>query len=150
MQPFEVVADTVRRLGKRFRLSEYIFPPTDLVPLLEIYAYEHQRDTGPHGWVVDAFIEAGIQEETLLRVLEEMFWRDEVPFRGAARKRLLGDAVYVAEKWWTNVVKRTGGQGFRADSVSQSLKGMAASIPRGLEAERIERLLADVRRRGVI
>lgn len=140
----------MRRLGKRFRLSEYIFPPTDLVPLLEIYAYEHQRDTGPHGWVVDAFIEAGIQEETLLRVLEEMFWRDEVPFRGAARKRLLGDAVYVAEKWWTNVVKRTGGQGFRADSVGQSLKGMAASIPRGLEAERIERLLADVRRRGVI
>ena len=129
-------------------MSEYIFPPTDLIPLLENYAYEQQKDLGPPGWVVDTFLEAGVTEETILRVLEEMFWRDEVPFAGATRRRLLTDAVYVAQKWWTKVVRRGGGQGFDAKVVGGALRSMVSSLPRGRDTDNVDVLLADVARRS--
>lgn len=147
-QPYELVAEALRYLGGRFAHSEYIFPPGDLIPLLEIYAYEHQRDVGTPGWVVDTFVEAGVPEETVLRVLEAMFWQDEVPFKGTARRRLLADAVYAVEKWWMKVVKR-GGDGFRLDDIRNSLKSMVSVVPQGgAESERVDRLLADMQRRG--
>ncbi|KAI5788369.1 Non-repetitive/WGA-negative nucleoporin C-terminal-domain-containing protein [Geopyxis carbonaria] len=149
---FEFVADEIRRLGHRFVLSEYIFPPSDLVPLLETYALEQQRDIGPAGWVVDTLLEAGIAEETLLRVLEEMFWRDEVPFSGNARRRLLADATLVVEKWWNKVVRRGGlSDGFSSGAVHGVLQSMSSALPQAREeAERVERLLADMARRAQV
>lgn len=146
VQPFELVADTVRRLGSRFSLSEYIFPPNDLVPLLEIYAYENQRDVGPPTWVVDTLLDAGIVHETLLRILDEMFWRDEVPFKGTARRRLVRDAVYVVEKWFASAVRR-GGEGLRTEMVKGVLVGFAGAIPDGGDKERIIRVVEEITKR---
>lgn len=122
-QPFEVVAETVRSMGSRFASSEYIFPAGDLVPLLERYAFEHQRDVGPDGWVVDTFIEAGVPEERILHVLVDMFYRDEVPFRGLAKRRILVDAVNLVERWWSNVIKRASNRKFSRRSVAYCRPG---------------------------
>ncbi|KAH0608129.1 uncharacterized protein H6S33_002181 [Morchella sextelata] len=147
VQPFELVADTVRRLGARFSLSEYIFPPNDLVPLLEIYAYENQRDVGPPTWVVDTLSEAGIANETILRILDEMFWRDEVPFKGTARRRLVRDAVFVAEKWFAAAVRRGGEAALKTEMVKNVLHQFAQAIPDGTDKERIVRLIEEITKR---
>ncbi|KAA8902246.1 Non-repetitive/WGA-negative nucleoporin C-terminal-domain-containing protein [Sphaerosporella brunnea] len=150
VQPWELVADEMRRLGQRYVHSEYIFPTQDLIPLLEVYAYEHQRNRGPPGWVVDIFLDAGVSEDRVLRVLDEMFWRNEIPFQGIARRRLLFDATLVAEKWWTKVVKRGAAEGFRPDAVASMLRNMANEIPQAIpEIERVNMLLADMDRRGL-
>jgi nuclear pore complex protein Nup155 len=146
--PFELVANEIRRLGLRYIHAEYIFPTQDLIPLLEVYAYEHQRDRGPPGWVVDMFLDAGVKEERILQVLEDMFWRNEIPFRGIARRRLLFDATHVVEKWWSKVVKRGGGEGFKPDAVCNTLRRMANEVPTAtLEIEKANKIVADIERR---
>lgn len=148
VQPFELVADTIRRLGHRFHTSEYIFPPNDLVPLLEIYAYENQRDVGPPTWVVDTLCDSGILPETILRILDEMFWRDEIPFKGTSRRRLVKDAAYVVEKWFAAAVRKGGESGLRTDMVKSTLTGFLSSIPDASpEKERIMTLVADIEKR---
>lgn len=148
--PFELVADKIRILGRRFAGTEAIFPPADIVPLLEKYAYEQQRDVGPPGWAVNALVDAGVSEETILRVLEDMFWREEIPFVGAARKRLLGDACVAAESWWHRALRKGGAEGFSIESVGGVLRTMLGSLQKvGREdTERVEKLLADMTRRG--
>lgn len=148
VQPFELVADTVRRLGHRFHTSEYIFPPNDLVPLLEIYAYENQRDVGPPTWVVDTLCEAGILPETILRILDEMFWRDEIPFKGTSRRRLVRDAVYVVEKWFAAAVRKGAEKGMRTERVKGTLVGFLGAIPdTWADKERIMNLVAEIEKR---
>lgn len=147
VQPFELVADTVRRLGHRFHTSEYIFPPNDLVTLLEIYAYENQRDVGPPNWVVDALCDSGILPETILRILDEMFWRDEIPFQGTSRRRLVRDAAYVVEKWLAAAMRK-GDKGMRTDMVKSTLVGfLSATSDTWSEKERILVLVADIEKR---
>ena len=56
-EPFEGVADAIRRLGRKFLKYEMIFNPATLVPMVEKYNLETvQRD----GWVPEAFLDAGI------------------------------------------------------------------------------------------
>ena len=55
-EPFEGVADAIRRLGRKFLKYELIFNPPTLVPMVEKYNLETvQRD----GWVPEAFLDAG-------------------------------------------------------------------------------------------
>jgi len=55
-EPFERVADAIRRLGRKFLKFELIFNPSTLVPMVEKYNLETvQRD----GWVPEAFLDAG-------------------------------------------------------------------------------------------
>ncbi|KAG0137775.1 hypothetical protein HOY82DRAFT_647199 [Tuber indicum] len=110
--PYQLVAHNIRRLGHRFN-SEYIFPPYDLVQLLEIYANEHQSNVSAPTWVVDHLLEAGIPAELMLRILDEMYCRDKVPFQGTVRRRLVRDTAYVAEWWFTHAVLRGGGSAFQ-------------------------------------
>jgi hypothetical protein len=55
-EPFEGVADAIRRLGRKFLKYELIFNPSILVPMVEKYNLETvQRD----GWVPESFLDAG-------------------------------------------------------------------------------------------
>ncbi|KAK6511470.1 hypothetical protein TWF481_000386 [Arthrobotrys musiformis] len=156
----EVVSDEFRNLGHRFSLSEYIFPPEDLVPMLEIFAVEKVPDTMHTSWVPQTFLDAGVSAELLLRILDAMFYRDEVPFKGSHRKRLVRDAVYVADKWFrTAVKKRTkttvfGGVdqvegGFKKHYVVQTLERYKSILSGPADqalAEKLDMLLNDIRR----
>ncbi|KAF8437373.1 Non-repetitive/WGA-negative nucleoporin C-terminal-domain-containing protein [Terfezia claveryi] len=157
--PWEAVSEIVRRLGHRFSLSEYIFPPTELVPLLETYALTKQRNIGPRTWVIESLLDAGVPHDVLLRILDDMFWRNEEPFQGNTRKTLVLDAVWVADKWYSESLKgrsyaggRTAmGAGFKPEGVVQILEAyLKSGVDLGPETEAVERLASDIRRRFMI
>lgn len=122
-----------------------------LIPALESYAVEKCADSPPN-WIVDTLIEAGISHDMALRILEEMYYRDELPFQGANRKKIVRDAIYVAEKWFATAARTGRGLGsFRAEWVIETLEKFKMEGGRSGwgERENIDRLLADIRRRLV-
>ncbi|KAI9756653.1 MAG: hypothetical protein M4579_003742 [Chaenotheca gracillima] len=125
VQPYEAVADKVRSLGNRLSLSENTFPIPTLLPMLERYAYENQRDVGPPAWVIDTFLDIHVPYESLLSVLEGMFYNDEAPFRGRNRRVIGNDILYLCQKWFSESL-RSGGRAFgdegTAAAVSQTLQ----------------------------
>lgn len=158
--PHEVVSDEFRKLGQRFSLSEYIFPPEDLLPMLETYAMEKAQDTMATSWVPQTFLDAGVNPELLLKILDGMFYRDEVPFKGQNRKPLVRDAVYVADKWYrTSLKKRNKGGlfggidqaegGFKRQYVITTLESFKTILngrDDGALGEKLERLVNEIRR----
>jgi nuclear pore complex protein Nup155 len=74
--------------------------------MLEKYAFEYQRDVGPPTWVMDMFIDVGVPFETLLRILESMFYNDEAPFQGPRNRRVIAhDMIYVIQCWYEDGIK---------------------------------------------
>ena len=98
-QPYEVIAEKIRNLGSRLRLSESIFPISLLLPMLEKYAFEYQRGVASTTWVIDLFLELQVECEKLFDVLEPMWYANEAPFYGRNRGVLANDLAYVIEQW---------------------------------------------------
>ena len=120
-QPWEAVAEKVRSLGNRLQLSESIFPVQDVLPTLERYAFEWQQGVGPETWVSDTFIDLAVPFETLLEVLENMFYADEAPFSGKNRRVIGNEILHVAEVWMRESLRGGGmvyGDEARAGTVS--------------------------------
>lgn len=134
-----------------------IFQTADLVPLLEKYTYIMQRDVGPPSWVVDTLLDAGVSHDVLLRILDDMFWRNEVPFEGNSRRRLVRDAVFTADKWFSESLKgrtfggarATIGSGFKPEAVAQLLEAyLRSGVEFGPEIKlKLERLVNDIKRK---
>lgn len=100
IQPFEAIAEQVRSLGSKLRVSETTFPVQALLPILEKYSFEHQRTVAPPHWVVDIFLDLEIPYERLFEVLETMFFSGDPPFMGSNRKYIASELVYVVGKWF--------------------------------------------------
>lgn len=115
--------DKVRSLGSRLRMSETIFPIRELVPMLERYALEFQRNVGPATWVVDLFIDLGVAHESLYAVLETMYYTDEAPFHGSNRRFIAHDLLYLLSGWFHETV-RLGGMVFGSDIVAERVSEM--------------------------
>ncbi|KAJ5144206.1 uncharacterized protein N7515_002993 [Penicillium bovifimosum] len=122
-QPYEAVIEKVRSLGSRLRMSETIFPIRELVPMLERYALEFQRNVGPATWVVDLFIDLGVAHESLYAVLETMYYTDEAPFHGSNRRFIAHDLLYLLSGWFQETV-RLGGMVFGSDIVAERVSEM--------------------------
>ena len=124
--------------------------------MLETYALEKQpRDVGSDTWVMDSLLEAGIQPEVLLRILDDMYWRNEIPFQGRAQLRLIRDFLFVAEKWFYASLKsgRYGmkGAGFKAQEVVEMLEMYARNgLEMGPEKERLQKLVGEVKKKMLI
>lgn len=129
-QPYEAVVDKIRSLGSRLRMSETIFPIPTLLPMLERYALEHQRNVGPPTWVVDTFFDLGVAHETIYSVLESMYYTDEAPFHGANRKIIARDLLYTIEHWFHDTV-RLGGIVFGSDIIAERVVEMLILIQQG-------------------
>jgi nuclear pore complex protein Nup155 len=99
-QPFEAIAEEVRSLGSKLRISESTFPVQTLLPILEKYSFEHQRNIASPNWVVDIFLSLEIPYERLFEVLELMFFSGDPPFVGSNRKYIANELVYVVGKWF--------------------------------------------------
>ncbi|KZF25382.1 non-repetitive nucleoporin [Xylona heveae TC161] len=137
-QPYEAVAECVRRLGLRLNLSDSTFPISDLLPMLEKYAFEFQRGVGPSSWIVDSFLDLKVPYETLFSVLEGMFYNDEAPFQGRNRRYIANDLFYVIKRSYLES-GRSGGPIFGDDthaiSISQTLLALQQS---GMDEQRSE------------
>lgn len=118
--PYEAVADKVRSLGSRLRMSEIVFSVNMLLPMLERYALEHQRGVGPATWVIDLFLELGVAHESLYTVLESMHYTDEAPFHGSNRKYISRDFLYLIGCWFKESV-RLGGAVFGSELVAERI-----------------------------
>ncbi|KAJ5320589.1 hypothetical protein N7508_000872 [Penicillium antarcticum] len=129
-QPYEAVIDKVRSLGSRLRMSETVFPVRDLVPMLERYALEFQRNVGPATWVVDLFLDLGVAHESLYAVLETMYYTDEAPFHGANRRYIASDLLYLLTGWFQETV-RLGGMVFGSDVVAERISEMLLILQQG-------------------
>ncbi|MCJ1478533.1 hypothetical protein MMC13_007213 [Lambiella insularis] len=135
--PYEVVADVVRTLGTRLALSETTFPIPDLVPLLERYAFEYQREVGPPTWVMDTFLDLQVPCESLFGVLEGMLYNDEAPFHGANRKIIAGDMLYVAKRWYEETARGGRIMGGAANAAGV-LAALGTLMGNGLVGEQVE------------
>lgn len=92
--------------------------------MLEKYAFEYQRGVGPATWMIDAFLDLQVPHETILPVLEAMFYNDEAPFQGRNRRHIANDMLYLIQRWFHDSGRR-GGRVFGGDSnaltISQTL-----------------------------
>jgi nuclear pore complex protein Nup155 len=100
MKPWEAVGEAVRRLGRQLALNPATFPINTLLPLLEAYAYEPRAQRPPETWALDIMLDLEIPCETLLPVLESMFYSNIQPFTGSRKKKLAEKMVYVVRRWF--------------------------------------------------
>ncbi|KAL4803154.1 Non-repetitive/WGA-negative nucleoporin C-terminal-domain-containing protein [Aspergillus unguis] len=129
-QPYEAVIEKIRSLGARVRMSESIFPIPVLLPMLERYALEHQRNVGPPTWVIDTFFDLGVPHETIYSVLEGMYYTDEAPFHGNNRRIIARDLLYTIEHWFHDTV-RLGGMVFGSDVIAERVLEMLVLLQQG-------------------
>lgn len=137
-EPYEAVIEVVRRMASSLKLSESTFPIPDLIPMLKMYEFDHQRDVGPATWVVDLFIELEVAFEAILGPLETMFRCNERPFRSSNRRYVGNDMVYVIQCWFQQSSQHAGiifGSAANASEISQTLLMLAQN---GLDEEIIE------------
>ncbi|KAI9728065.1 MAG: hypothetical protein M1834_007781 [Cirrosporium novae-zelandiae] len=134
--PYEAMAAQIRTLGNKLSLSETTFPINDILPMLERYAFEYQRAVGPATWVIDLFLELQVPYETLLPILESMFYNDEAPFTGPNRRVIADDMIYVIRRWFQDS-GRGGGTLFGNEIATEQILDMLQMLQQsGLDANK--------------
>lgn len=158
--PWEVVAATVRTLGRRLNLSETTFNPRVLLPMLEAYAIERQPNVTSATWVIDIFIDLGIPFEILTWNLESIWLSNETPFVGRQKARIATDMLRVIVAWYNESRAQIGSFGasagrtgllFGSDENTVSVSGLLGEIAEarvgglaGQERERARELRARI------
>jgi nuclear pore complex protein Nup155 len=140
-EPYEAVADKVRSLGSRLRLSESTFPIPILLPMLEKYGFEHQRNVAPEHWVIDLFLDLQVPYESLFDTLEAIFYTNDVPFLGINRKVIANDLIELVGRWLNDTMR---GGGIILDSEQGALRVdhmMQALIQEGSRAGMDDRMM---------
>lgn len=96
--PYESIALLIKSLGRRFSAYENVFPVDDLLPMLENYNLTKQRKS-PRGWVVDAFIAAGVSHDVLFSVLDSMY--EHPSWQGkTATNVLCAETIHLCKLWF--------------------------------------------------
>ncbi|OTA55948.1 nucleoporin Nup157/170 [Hypoxylon sp. EC38] len=101
-QPYEVLVGQIQDICHRSSNDSFIFPVPTLLPEICRYAFENAQDTrigADVNWPVIVFLNLGVSYDLVMRVLEQMFEAQEVPFRGAGRARIIEWIIYVAGQW---------------------------------------------------
>lgn len=96
--PYETIALLVKSLGRRFSTYENVFPVEDLLPMLETYSLTKQRKS-PRGWIIDAFLAAGVAHDVLFSVLDSMY--EHPSWQGKAATNLLcSETLHLCNSWF--------------------------------------------------
>lgn len=148
-QPYEAVALKVRSLGTRLRLADATFPIPILLPLLERYAFGFQRGVGPSTWVVDLFLDLEVPFESLLPVLETMYYSGEQPFQGKNRRVLAGDLVYLLQRWFADSERKGERIIFGSEENVAGVEEVLASLLRSGDLEANKREETEVLRASI-
>lgn len=96
---WSAVGDVVRNLGRRLQGSDATFPIQTLLPMLERFQLETAAEGAPATWAVDVLLDTEVPHETLLPVLEQLYYGNEAPFVGQRRRVVAGHMVYVIRRW---------------------------------------------------
>ncbi|RKF83939.1 Nucleoporin NUP170 [Golovinomyces cichoracearum] len=128
--PYEAVITMVREMARRLSVSESTFSPRILIPMLERYAQEFQFQIGPRTWLPELFIEVGFTHETIVGVLQDMWYQSVAPFTDKRRRILSEHILYVIEKWYEECMRsnlRLFGSEEIADGVLKLLNVLVSS-----------------------
>jgi nuclear pore complex protein Nup155 len=137
-QPYEAVIEKIRSLGSRLRMSEIVFPIPSILPIVERYSLQHQRNVGPPTWVVDLFLDLEVAHETIYTTLENMFYNDEAPLTGANKKYIATDLLYIIQRWFSDTL-RVGGAVFGSDVMAARISEMLVLVQQnGLPGEYVQ------------
>ncbi|KAI1422015.1 Non-repetitive/WGA-negative nucleoporin C-terminal-domain-containing protein [Xylaria sp. FL1777] len=101
-QPYETMVAKIEDICHRSSKDSFIFPVPSLMPEICRYAVENAQD-GRIGadvnWPVNLFLHLDVSHDLVVRVLETMFEAQDVPFRGAARARLVEWICHAVGLW---------------------------------------------------
>lgn len=117
-QPYESLVTKIQDVCHRSSNDSFIFPVPTLLPEICGYAYEGQQDQrvgADVNWPIVLFLNLGVSHDLVVRVLEQMFEAQEVPFRGAARSRLIEWILFAIGRWM-NELSRAGRADARLDA----------------------------------
>ncbi|KAI0888548.1 nucleoporin-domain-containing protein [Annulohypoxylon maeteangense] len=101
-QPYEVLVGQIQDICHRSSNDSFIFPVPTLLPEICRYAFENAQDrriSAEINWPVIVFLNLGVSYDLVVRVLEQMFEAQEVPFRGAGRARIVEWITHAVSQW---------------------------------------------------
>ncbi|KAL7627249.1 hypothetical protein AAE478_001438 [Parahypoxylon ruwenzoriense] len=101
-QPYKPLVGQIQSICHRSSNDSFIFPVPTLLPAVCRYAFENAQDArnaADVNWPVVVFLNLGVSYDLVVRVLEQMFEAQEVPFRGAGRARIVEWISYVINQW---------------------------------------------------
>lgn len=136
---WETVGEKVRELGRRLNISDATFPIPILLPMLERYAMAAHDTKPPPTWTLDLFLSLEIPHETLLPVLEQMYYGNEEPFVGRKRKILAAQIVYLIKSWWAASERRGDRLPFGSEESFGVVLDCVAALLRGNDLEGVAR-----------
>lgn len=131
-RPYEAIVNIIREMSQKLSGYEIVFSPSILIPLVETYAAEHEHP-GPLNWVPDLFLSVSFDPDTIINILEGMFYNEVNPFVGPNRIVLANHIVYVAEQWYEDCLrhnKRVFGGEVQKDVIGQLLADLSAAAYR--------------------
>ena len=127
-QPWEAVVTMMKHMADRLGNSEVIFNAEHIIEMLERYAAEYQNNMGPRFWVIDLLFEVNIPYETIIGVLQTMWYSGLAPFSGQTQKRKLAEhIVYTCEEWYEDCI-RTNSRLFGSEDNAQDVSELLGTI----------------------
>ena len=150
-RPWESVGEKVRELGHRLDVNDPTFSIQTLLPMLERYFMQAQEHSPPATWALDLFLDLDVPHETLLPVMEQMYYGNEQPFVGNKRKILAGQMVYLLKSWLEESERKGERVAFGSEENASLVVDCAASLVRegsleGAARREAENLIAAVKR----
>ncbi|OTB00577.1 hypothetical protein M426DRAFT_15384 [Hypoxylon sp. CI-4A] len=100
--PYEILIGKIQDICHRSSNDSFIFPVPTLLREVCIYAFENAQDGRSNAnvnWPVIVFLDLGVSHDLVVRVLDQMFDAQEVPFRGAGRVRIVEWIIYSINEW---------------------------------------------------
>ena len=73
--------------------------------MLEKYAFEFQNGVGPATWVMDSFLNLDVSYDSIVPILEGMFYNDEAPFQGSNRRVIARHLLYIIKRWFVDSMR---------------------------------------------
>lgn len=101
--PHEAVITMVRHMANRLSHSEVTFSPQLIIPMLERYNIEYMA--GDATWLPTLLIQVNFPFETIISILQSMWYTNSAPFTGSKRRVLASHMLFVLDQWFEDCLK---------------------------------------------
>ncbi|KAL9107218.1 MAG: hypothetical protein Q9227_007842 [Pyrenula ochraceoflavens] len=119
--PWELIANSVRDLYPRLISSSPVyFPLIVLLPrLLRRDHTAYRAEGAPQHWILELFLSLSppLTYESIFAVLETMYYSNEAPFVGAAKRELAAEIVALVGLWYERSLASIGRGGVGAEAL---------------------------------
>lgn len=128
------LGEKIRELGRRLEGSDAFFPVHEILPMLERYVVgATQRNIGRPSpeWALDVFLDLDVPHETLLPVLEQLYYSHADPFSQPSRRRVLaGQMLSLIQRWLGDSERRGERVVFGSEESASTVQDVVASLLR--------------------